>query len=318
MTETRRAAAPALAEASPEPHQPSAAAVSLTDAHPASGLYRRAWRRFRRDKVAMFGLILTVLIVLFVLSADLISRITGFDYRTGELGQQFLPPFQGPHILGTDLNGRDVLVRLAYGGRVSLFVAVLAALTTLVIGGGVGAISGFFGGWADGVLMRLVDVLLSVPGLPILLLISVLYRPGVTGLAVIIALLSWPGVARLIRGEVLGRRGAEYVEAARVAGADSSRIILRHIIPNVIPLMVVWISLAIPALILTEATLSFLGFGVRVPVPSWGNMLDGATKYFAKSWTNVFIPGFAIWLTVLAINLIGNGLRDALDPRLND
>lgn len=282
------------------------------------GLYVRAWRRFRRDKVAMFGLILTAAIVLFVVAADAISGATGFTYWRGELGEQFVPPFNGDHLLGTDTNGRDVLVRLAYGGRVSLLVAGLAGVATLLIGGGVGAIAGFFGGWVDSLLMRLVDVLLSIPGLPLLLLISVLYRPGPVGLAIVIALVSWPGVGRIIRGEVLGRRHADYVEAARVAGAADSRIILRHIVPNVMPLAIVWISLAIPALILAEAALSFLGFGVRVPVPSWGNMLEGAQDYYARSWTNVFIPGFAIWLTVLAINLIGNGLRDALDPRLSD
>ncbi len=283
-----------------------------------AGLYTRAWRRFRRDRVAMFGLLLTLAIVVFVAVADLISVATGFNYWRGELGEQFLPPFSEGHLLGTDTNGRDVLVRLAYGGRVSLLVAVLAGFATLLIGGGLGSVAGFFGGWIDGFIMRLVDVLLSIPGLPLLLLISVLYQPGVVGLAFVIALLSWPGVARIIRGEVLARRHADYVDAARVAGADNGRIILRHIVPNVVPLAVVWISLAIPSLILVEATLSFLGFGVRVPVPSWGNMLNGATAYFAQSWTNVFIPGFAIWLTVLAINLIGNGLRDALDPRLSD
>lgn len=284
----------------------------------APGLYVRAWSRFRHDRVAMFGLILTMAIVLFVLAADFISAATGFNYWYGELGAQFLPPFSEEHLLGTDTNGRDVLVRLSFGGRVSLLVAVLAGVTTLLIGGGVGAIAGFFGGWIDSLLMRLVDVLLSIPGLPLLLLISVLYQPGPLGLAIVIALVSWPGVARIIRGEVLGRRHADYVEAARVAGALDSRIILRHIVPNVVPLAIVWISLAIPALILAEAALSFLGFGVRVPVPSWGNMLEGAQDYYARSWTNVFIPGFAIWLTVLAINLIGNGLRDALDPRLSD
>lgn len=285
---------------------------------PTPGLYARAWRQFRRDKVAMFGLALTGFIVLFVVAADLISAASGFTFWRGALGEQFLPPFTAGHLLGTDTNGRDVLVRLAYGGRVSLLVAVLAGVATLLLGGGLGSVAGFFGGAIDGILMRLVDVLLSIPGLPLLLLVSVLYKPGTIGLALVIALLSWPGVARIIRGEVLARRHADYVEAARVAGASNGRIIRRHIVPNVVPLGVVWISLAIPSLILVEATLSFLGFGVRVPVPSWGNMLQGATDYYAKSWTNVFIPGFAIWLTVLAINLIGNGLRDALDPRLND
>lgn len=297
----------------PSPYPPA-----LGGTKPVLGYYARAWRRFKRDRVAMLGLVLTGLIVLFVLSADLISRATGFSYWQGQLGEQFLPPFTEGHLLGTDTNGRDVLVRLAYGGRVSLLVGVVSAIVTLVIGGGIGALAGYFGGWIDAVLMRLVDVLLSLPGLPLLLLIAVLYKPGVVGLALILALIGWPPVARLVRGEVLGRRHSDYVEAARLIGADSGRIIARHILPNVAPLMIVWLSLAIPSLILTEATLSFLGFGVRVPMPSWGNMLDGATKYFARSWTNVFIPGFAIWLTVLAINLIGNGLRDAFDPRLND
>lgn len=291
-----------------------------TVAGPTPGFYSRAWRRFRRDRVAMIGLWLTVAIILFVLAADVISWATGQTFWRGSIdrSQTFLPPFSPHHLLGTDTNGRDVLVRLAYGGRVSLLVAVLAGLTTLVIGAGLGAMAGFFGGWVDGLTMRSVDVLLSIPGLPILLLIAVLYKPGVVGVAFVIAILSWPGVARLIRGEVLARRQSDYVEAARVIGAASGRIILRHIVPNVVPLAVVWLSLAVPSLILVEATLSFLGFGVREPTPSWGNMLDGATTYYAKSWTNVFIPGFAIWLTVLSINLIGNGVRDALDPRLSD
>ena len=284
----------------------------------APGFYRRAWRRFRRDRVAFFGLILTAAIILFVLSADLISALTGHNYWRGELGEQFLAPLSEGHLLGTDTNGRDVLVRLAFGGRISLLVAGIAAVVTLIIGGFVGSVSGYFGRFVDSILMRLVDVLLSIPALPLFLLVSVLYRPGVVGLAIIIALFGWPGVARLIRGEVLARRSADYVDAARVVGATNRQIIVRHIVPNVVPIMVVWISLAIPSLILVEATLSFLGFGVRIPTPSWGNMLEGARDYYARSWANVFIPGFMIWLTVLAINLIGNGLRDALDPRLNE
>ncbi len=266
----------------------------------------------------MLGLALTALIVLFVISADLISRATGYTYWRGELGQNFLPPFSEGHLLGTDTNGRDVLVRLAYGGRVSLLVAVLAALATLAIGGVIGSLAGYFGGLIDSTLMRTVDVFLSIPSIPILLLVSVLFRPGTVGLAIIIALLVWPGVARLIRGEVLARRSTDYVESARVLGASNGRIIFRHIVPNVVPIMVVWISLAIPSLILTEAALSYLGFGVRIPTPSWGNMLEGAQDYYTKSWTNVFIPGFMIWVMVLAINLMGNGFRDALDPRLNE
>jgi peptide/nickel transport system permease protein len=159
--------------------------------------------------------------------------------------------------------------------------------------------------------------LLSLPGLAILLLVSTIYTPGPDGLALVIAVISWTGIARLIRGEVLSLRNRDFIDAARIIGASDARIIVRHIFPNVIPIIVVWISLAIPGLILTEAALSFLGFGVQIPTPSWGNMLEEASGFFTQSWWNVFLPGFLIYITVLAVNLVGIGLRDALDPRLN-
>lgn len=282
------------------------------------GIWTRAAKRFSRNKVAMISLVVFLLIVGFVAGAGLVSDWTGFTYQKTSLTHALESPFSGKHILGTDALGRDVLVRLAYGGRVSILIALLAATLTLAIGATVGAVSGYFGGFIDGFLMRCVDVLLCIPGLSLLILVSVLYRPGPAGLAVILAIFGWAGLARLIRGEVLSLRARDYVEAARVIGASNTRIIFRHIIPNVVPLMLIWISLAIPGLILAEATLSFLGFGVKIPTPSWGNMLEGAKDYYTRSWTNVFIPGFAIYLTVLVINLVGNGLRDALDPRLSD
>ncbi len=281
------------------------------------GLYRRAWATFRRNKVALAGLILSVLIVLFALSADLISRATGHTYWQGNLSDQFLNPLSPGHLLGTDGNGRDLLVRAAYGGRISLAVAFLASFLLIAIGSTVGAVSGLFGGWVDSVLMRVVVVLLCIPGLPLLILVFAIFSPGPYMLAVFIALLGWAGGARLVRGEVLSLRKRDYVEAARVLGSSNARIIFRHIIPNVIPLLLVALSLGLPALILTEATLSFLGFGVQIPTPSWGNMLEGAREYFARSWSNVLIPGLFIYLTVLSISLVGNGLRDALDPRLS-
>jgi len=281
------------------------------------GFYRRAWRRFRRNQVGMAGLIITLLIVLFALSAGLIARALGVDYWEGQLRDQFLPPFSPGHPLGTDANGRDLLVRLAYGGRISLAVAVLASVTLLVIGGVVGSVAGYFGGLVDAVAMRVVDVLLCIPSLPLLILVFAVYRPGPYGLALFIAVLGWAGAARLVRAEVLSLRTRDYVDAARVSGASSGWIILRHILPNIVPLLIVALSLALPGLILLEAGLSFLGFGVQIPIPSWGNMLENAREYFARSWHNVFIPGFMIFLTVLAIALVGNGVRDALDPRLN-
>jgi peptide/nickel transport system permease protein len=282
------------------------------------GFWTRAWRRFRKNKVSMVGLAIMLLVLAFVAAGGFISNLTGYTYQQTALMDKLLSPGEDGHLLGTDPLGRDILVRLAYGGRVSLLVAGLAATLTLAIGACIGAVSGYFGGFIDGVLMRLVDVLLVLPGISILILVSALYRPGPVALAVLLAVISWTGIARLVRGEVLSLRSRDYIDASRVMGASNVRIIFKHILPNVVPIMVVWISLAVPGLILTEATLSFLGLGVKIPTPSWGNMLDEAADFYTKSWINVFIPGFAIYITVLAINLIGNGLRDALDPRLNE
>jgi peptide/nickel transport system permease protein len=266
----------------------------------------------------MVGLAIFAAIILFALSADLLAYLTSHSYWQGELKNQFLPPFSPGYLLGTDANGRDVLVRAAYGGRISLVVAGLASLLLLIFGSSIGAVSGYFGGLIDSVLMRIVDVLLCIPGLPLLILVFTIYKPGPYLLAFFIALFGWAGGARLIRGEVLSLRSRDYVDAARVLGAPNARIIFQHILPNVFPLIIVSLSLSLPGLILTEAALSFLGFGVQIPTPSWGNMLENAREYFTRSWPNVFIPGFLIFVTVLAMSLVGNGLRDALDPRLND
>ncbi len=284
----------------------------------APGLWRRAWRRYRQNTVAVVALVIVVLIVLFALCAPLISRyVTGYTYAENHLADKLKPPFSEGYILGSDGNGRDVLTRLAYGGRISLMVAALAVVAILAIGGTIGATAGYFGGIIDSLLMRLADVLLSIPTIVLLILVASFYHPGPAMLAVFIASVSWAGVSRLIRGEVLAIRHREFVEAARVLGASNSRILLRHILPNVIPIIVVWSSLVIPSLILAEATLSYLGLGVRVPTPSWGNMLQDAKTFLRQSWTLIFIPGFMIYITVLAINLVATGLRDALDPRLN-
>ena len=282
------------------------------------GFYARVWQRLSRNRVAMVALVVLCTVVLFVASADLVAHVAGFPYDKGDLRHQLSPPLTGRHLLGTDANGRDVLVRLAYGGRTSLLVAGLAATATLAIGSALGAASGYFGGLVDSVLMRLVDILLCLPGLSLLILVSSLYQPGPVGLALLLAGLGWTGIARLVRGEVMALRGREYIEAARSIGASDTRIIVKHVLPNVFPVMAVWASLAIPGLILTEAALSFLGFGVEIPTPSWGNMLEQAKDFYTRSWTNVFIPGMMIYVTVLAVNLVGNGLRDALDPRLYD
>ncbi len=283
------------------------------------GYYKRAWRTLRRDRIAMASLLLSALLMIFAFGAPVLSAITGEDYAVGNLANFLQPWFQGwDHPLGTDPNGRDILVRLAYGGRVSMTVAILALVFALGIGLTLGAISGFYGGFIDSAIMRFVDIIISVPTIALLLLVSVWWRPGPVGIAVIIALFGWTGLARLIRGEVLSLRSRDYVDAARVSGATNREIITRHIFPNVISLVIVWSSLALPGLIITEATLSYLGFGVQIPDPSWGNMLQEAYAFIALSWTYAFLPGLLIFLSALSFNLLGIGLRDALDPRLNN
>lgn len=287
--------------------------------HKTPGLYIRAWRRFRSNGVAMAALIMLTLIVIFVLSAGLISTyITGFTPYENHLADRLTPPMTNGYILGSDGNGRDVLTRLAYGGRISIMIAVLSALATFFLGGSIGLMAGYAGGKVDATVMRLVDVLLSIPGLPLLILISTLYTPDAVGLALILAFVSWPGIARIVRGEVLALRGREYVDAARTLGASSQRIVLRHILPNILPLMIVYISLVIPGLILAETGLSFLGIGVQVPTPSWGNMLGDAQQFFRTNYANVIIPGLMIYLTSLSMYLVGSGLRDAFDPKLSE
>ncbi|HEU5328269.1 MAG: ABC transporter permease [Thermomicrobiales bacterium] len=315
----------------------------------APGYLARGWRRFRRNPLAMASLVVFVLMVLFSLSGPLISKYVSHQtYENQVLGNTFKHPGEtastiqigGPnsgqtvtykYILGSDELGRDVLTRLSYGGRISLAVSFITLALALTVGLLVGSFAGYYGGWVDSVLMRIVDVFISLPGLFVLILISSMinnnkivsnsafYRNhGWLVLPFVIAVLSWTTISRLIRGEFLSIKGRDYVDAARVLGAKDTRIIFRHILPNVIPIIIVWGTLVVPGLILTEAALSYLGFGVQIPTPSWGNMLTDSQEYFSRAPYLVVLPGLCIYITVLAVNLMGNGLRDALDPRLND
>ena len=312
------------------------------------GYFARSWRRFRRNTLSMISMVVFVLIVLFAFGAPLIARfVSKQDYQTQNLQATFAKlgetkesiQFGGAagvarvtntHWLGSDELGRDVLTRLAYGGRISLTVALLAMLLALTMGLLVGAIAGFYGGWVDSALMRLVDVFLSIPGLFLLILISSMFNnnkvitqaplfktAGWLVLPLVIASLGWTGISRLIRGEVMAVKSRDYIDAARVLGSSDSRVIFRHILPNVVHIVIIWATLAIPGLILAEASLSYLGFGVQIPTPSWGNMLqDGQRDLLVGAWWMTVFPGLSIFITVLAFNLMGDGLRDALDPRL--
>ena len=290
----------------------------LGRARPIESNWHRAWRRFKANRLSFLALIITIAIFLFAIFAPLISHFTGFTYYENHLADKLAHTGQDGYILGSDGNGRDILTRLAYGGRVSLLVAGLATVSLLLIGGTIGSLAGFFGGWVDTLLMRCADVLLSIPILVLLILISSFYHPNPWQLAILIAVVSWAGISRIVRGQILTLKNQEFVEASRVIGASDKRIIIRHLMPNIIPVLIVWSALAVPSLILTEATLSYLGLGVQAPQPSWGNMLQEAKQFVRQSWTFVFFPGFLIFLTALCTYLVGLGLRDALDPRLND
>jgi peptide/nickel transport system permease protein len=277
----------------------------------------RAWRRFRGNKMAIAALVIVALLVLIALCAPLISRyVTHYSPSKQSLLNNF-DPASRTHWFGTDELGRDVLTRIVYGAQVSLGVAALAVIVAVVVGTLVGAVAGYYGGWVDTLLMRFVDLLLSIPSLILLILIGALFRVGPVILAVVIALLGWFGLSRLVRSEILSIRRREYVEAARVIGAPDAIIITRHILPNVTHLVIIFATNAVPGFILTEAALSFLGLGIQPPTPSWGNMLTNAQQYLTQSKGLVFIPGFFIALTVLALIIVGNALRDALDPRLS-
>lgn len=299
---------------------PHSATTALEDAQvlrrKPTGFWRDTWRRFKADRVAVFFGCVFLGIVIFVLAGPLISEyVTGFTYSENHLADKTAGIGEKGYILGSDGNGRDVLTRLSYGGRVSLMFAFSAMVSVLVLGGLIGGFAGFFGGAFDSIAMRVAEIVLALPVLPLLILVSSMYRPPIWQLAIFIGLFSWPGISRIIRGEVMSIRRREYVDAARVTGASNTRLLFRHVFPNVLPIILVWASLAVPGLILLEATLSYLGVGVRPPTPSWGNMLQEAKQFYRTSWTLIFIPGFMIYITVLSMTLTGNGIRDAIDVR---
>lgn len=278
----------------------------------------RAWRRFRANKLAVGSLAVLGVLVVMAVAAPLISEYVTHRTPTDQQLVNRFQPTSREHWLGTDEYGRDVLTRIAYGGRVSLGVAALAALVAVSVGTLVGALAAYYGGWVDMVLMRFVDVMLVIPFLFLLILIGTLFRIGPIVLAMAIALLGWFGLSRLVRAEILSIRRREYVEAARVVGAGDGQILRRHIIPNASHLIIIWVTIAVPGFILTEASLSFLGLGVQPPTPSWGNMLTNSTQYLYQSKGLIVIPAVFITITVLVLSIIGYALRDALDPRLAD
>lgn len=277
------------------------------------------WRRFRKHKPAMFS---AVVLALIVIGCVFVPLVLGYDPYNAPVELRRQPPAL-THLFGTDELGRDLMMRIWVGGRVSLVIGVAAVFIAITIGTLVGAVAGFYGGKIDNVLMRFNDFMLAIPNLFILLIVAQLLRslnlPELSGgpvlIIVIIGALSWMGAARLVRGQFLSLKAKEFVDAARVAGAKNSRIMWRHILPNAASPIIVSATLRVGNAILTESTLSFLGFGIQPPMPTWGNMLKNAQSQMVLApWIAIF-PGLFIFITVIAINYLGDGLRDALDPR---
>ena len=279
------------------------------------GLWRQTWRRFLRHRMAVVGLCVVIVIVLAMFGSAL--WIPPEAARRGvDLSNINAPPSL-QHPMGTDQAGADVLVRILLGGRVSLTVGFLAMTLAIVVGTLVGAFSGYYGGWVDSLLMRLTDTMLAMPLLMVVVVLGSVLRgvmDTVMVIVVVIGVTTWMTVARIVRANFLSLRNKEFVEAARSIGADNGRIIFRHILPNTMAPIIVAATLEVANAILLEAYVSFLGHGIQPPTPSWGNMIGNAQEVIYRApWLALF-PGLMITLTVLSINFVGDGLRDALDP----
>lgn len=285
----------------------------------SAGLWSSAWYRLRRDKLTMIATAIIVTLVLLSAAAPLLAEhVFQTSFERQDLLQAYARPTLDPpaYILGADEVGRSQVVRLLYGGQVSLFIGFMAALMNLTIGVGLGLVAGYMRGRVDDIITWFITTLNSIPTIFLLIIIAALFAPGALTLTLIIGLLFWTGVTNFVRGQTFALREREFITAARAIGASSARIMLRHILPNVLPLIFVLLAIDIGTIILAESALSYLGLGVMPPTPSWGNMLSNAAAYFVRAWWLVVSPGFMIFLTVLCLYLIGDGLRDALDPRL--
>ncbi|SDZ08644.1 peptide/nickel transport system permease protein [Proteiniborus ethanoligenes] len=276
--------------------------------------WREVWRRLKRNKMAMVGLTILIILILLAIFANVIA-----DYDEVAIKQNTSIRLQGPsrnHLLGTDEYGRDMFARMIHGARVSLQVGIVAVSISILVGGIFGAIAGFYGGRLDNIIMRVMDIFLAIPS--ILLAIAIVSAMGSSlfNLMVAIGVSSVPSYARIVRASVLTIKDQEFVEAARAIGASDVRIILRHVIPNALAPVIVQGTLGVAGAILSTAGLSFIGLGIERPAPEWGSMLAGGRKYIRDAWHITTFPGLAIMITILALNLLGDGLRDALDPRL--
>lgn len=271
------------------------------------------WQRFRRNRMALAG----AAIVLFMFLMAAAASFTSVDPAAIDVSKSLMPP-SWEHPLGTDDLGREVLVRLLYGARISLLVGFVAVGISTLIGIICGALAGYYGGWIDAVLMRFVDIMLCFPAFFLILAVIAFLDPSIWNIMIVIGLTSWMGVARLVRAEFLSLRQRDFVLAAQALGASDRRLIFRHVLPNAMSPVLVSATLGVAGAILTESALSFLGIGVQPPTPSWGNMLIIGKQTLGSAWWLSVFPGLAILITVLGYNLLGEGIRDALDPRIKE
>ena len=285
----------------------------------AAGLWENAWYRLKRDRLTIVASIAIILLALFSITAPLLAEHV---FKSTETQQDLLATYTKPtldppkYLFGADELGRSQIVRLLYGGQISLFIGFVAAFMNITIGVALGLIAGYMRGVVDDVITWFVTTLNSVPTIFLLIIFSALFSPSALLLTVVIGVLFWTGVTNFVRGQTFALREREFIVAARTIGATPARIMIRHILPNVLPLIFILMAIDIGTIILAESALSYLGLGVPPGTPSWGSMLTNAASYFHRAWWLVIPPGAAIFLTVLCLYLVGDGLRDALDPRL--
>jgi peptide/nickel transport system permease protein len=282
--------------------------------------WQLTWRRLRHDKMAIASGIVIVLIVALAIAAPLIARITGHGpaqvFPSTGISANGIPAGPGHTFwLGADEQGRDLFIRILYGARISLFVGILTTAMATATGVAVGLVAGYFGGWIDTVLARFIDAVLAFPYIVVGLSLAVVAGPSLPVVIGVISFFSWAAIARVVRGQTLSIREKEYIEAARAVGASPWRIMTIDILPNLLAPVLVLATLSIPSAIIFEATLSYLGLGVQPPTPSWGNILAGAQNYYSVAWWYLVFPAVALLITTLAFNLLGDGIRDAMDPR---
>ncbi|MCS7202083.1 MAG: ABC transporter permease [Dictyoglomus sp.] len=275
-------------------------------------LWKIAWKRLAKNKLALVGLSIVIIIVIIAIFADYIAP---YDPLKVDLSKHLLPPSR-EHLLGTDEFGRDILSRIIFGARVSLQIGFFAQVISISLGTVLGLLAGFYGGWVDDVIMRIVEILFAFPFLLFVIAVVAVFGPGIQNLYLAVAIIGWAGVARIVRGQVLSLRERDFVASARAIGAGTWRILFRHILPNALSPIIIEATLGMGGMIMLEAGLSFLGLGVQAPTPSWGSMVQAGLAYMRSAWWYPVFPGIVIMIIVFGFNLLGDGLRDALDPRL--